>query len=89
VRTRCTGTVRALLEGGADVRRRNKSGSTPLHLAVQNTGRGGSGSPRSREEQAAIVRLLLTHGARWTDEDRAGKSVTDSASPPWTIFDPG
>ena len=83
VRTRCTGAVRALLEGGADLRKRNKSGSTPLHLAVQYTGRGGSGSARAREEQAAIVRLLLTRGARWTDEDRAGKAVRDSASAGW------
>ena len=52
VRTRCAGAVRMLLEHGADPRRKNGSGSTPLHLAVQNTGRGGAGSPASRDEQA-------------------------------------
>ena len=64
VRTRSTGAVRALLEGGADVRLRNKRGSTPLQLAVQDTGRGGAGSDEARAEQAAIVQLLLDHGAR-------------------------
>src|SRR5204862_809504 len=43
VRTRCASAVRALLAHGADVRGRNGRGSTALVLAVQNTGRGGSG----------------------------------------------
>ena len=64
VRTRSTAAVRALLDGGADVRLRNKRGSTPLQLAMQDTGRGGAGSDEAREEQAAIVQLLLDHGAR-------------------------
>lgn len=58
VRTRCAAAVRALLEGGADVRRANKRGSTPLQLATRNTGRGGSGSPASKAQQAEIARLL-------------------------------
>jgi hypothetical protein len=33
--------VDSLLCNGAGVRLKNKSGSTPLHLAVQNTGKGG------------------------------------------------
>jgi hypothetical protein len=64
VRTRCTGAVRALLEGGADARRVNKSGSTPLRLAAITSGRGGSGSAQSEAEQARIARLLEQHGAR-------------------------
>jgi hypothetical protein len=64
VRTRCAAAVGALLEGGADVRRKNKSGSTPRQLATQNTGRGGSGSPQAKVEQAEIVRLLQQHGSR-------------------------
>src|SRR5271169_320084 len=44
VRQRCPMAVDSLLRNGAAVRLKNKSGSTPLHLAVQNTGRGGTGS---------------------------------------------
>jgi ankyrin repeat protein len=63
VRTRCAAAVSALLDGGADARRKNKSGSTPMRLAALNTGRGGSGSPASKAQQKAIVRLLVHHGA--------------------------
>jgi hypothetical protein len=58
VRTRCTGAVRALLAGGADPRLKNKSGSLPMDLATQMTGRGGSGLVEAKREQAEIVRLL-------------------------------
>jgi hypothetical protein len=83
VRTRCTAAVRALLMNGADVRRKNGNGSTPLHLAVQNTGRGGSGSAAAREEQGTIIRLLLVHGARASDTDSAGRSVRDCVKTDW------
>ena len=63
VRTRCAAAVRALLEAGADPRRKNKNGSTPIKLATQNTGRGGSGSPDSKAQQAEILRLLEPYGA--------------------------
>jgi len=63
VRTRCAAAVRALLAGGADARRRNKRGTTPMLLATHNTGRGGTGSPEAKEQQREIVRLLLRHGA--------------------------
>jgi len=63
VRTRSLAAVRALLDGGANVRQPNKRGSTPMHLAGRPTGRGGSGSPHAREQQAAIMRLLLERGA--------------------------
>jgi ankyrin repeat protein len=63
VRTRCTAAVKALLEGGANVSARNKSGSTPWLLATLNTGRGGTGSPQAKAQQAEIVRLLREHGA--------------------------
>jgi Ankyrin repeats (many copies) len=63
VRTRCAAAVAALLAGGADVRRTNKNGSTPLLLATHTTGRGGSGSPEARAEQADIVHLLQHYGA--------------------------
>ena len=61
VRTRCTGAVRPLLDGGADARRRNKNGSAPMLLAKLTTGRGGSGSSESKLEQEQIVRLLEQH----------------------------
>jgi ankyrin repeat protein len=80
VRTRSLPAVRALLDGGANARLRNKRGSTPLHLAVQTTGRGGSGSPHAREQQAGIVRLLLERGAKVTDQDKHGKAVLQAAT---------
>jgi len=83
VRTRSLAAVRALLDGGANPRQPNKAGSTPLHLAVQTTGRGGSGSPQARQQQAAIVRLLLERGARATDQDRQGKKVHQAATSEW------
>ncbi|MGA7119256.1 MAG: ankyrin repeat domain-containing protein [Polyangiaceae bacterium] len=58
VRNRCTSAVRALLDGGANPRLKNKAGSAPLDLATRTTGRGGSGTPEAKSEQAAIVRLL-------------------------------
>jgi ankyrin repeat protein len=67
VRTRSLPAVRALLDGGADPRLPNKAGSTPLRLTALTTGRGGSGSPHAREQQGAIVRLLLERGARLID----------------------
>jgi ankyrin repeat protein len=85
VRTRCSGAVRMLLANGADPCRKNGSGSTPLHLAVQNTGRGGTGSSTSREQQREIILLLLKHGARPTDRDAAGRSVTESVAGDWVL----
>jgi hypothetical protein len=85
VRTRCAAAVRTLLANGANPRRKNGSGSTSLHLAVQNTGRGGTGSSASREQQREIILLLLKHGARPTDKDNAGKSVTESVGVDWVL----
>ena len=64
VRTRCSGAVKALLDGGADAQRKNKNGSTPMLLALQNTGRGGSGSREAKAEQQEIIRLLEQYGAK-------------------------
>jgi ankyrin repeat protein len=80
VRTRASAAVQALLSGGARVDLRNASGSTPLHLAVQDTGRGGSGSARARHEQEKIIAMLLDAGARVMDKDGNGRSVRDAAS---------
>jgi ankyrin repeat protein len=58
VRTRCATAVRTLLEWDADPALKNTSGSIPMLLATQNTGRGGSGSPEAKSEQLEILRLL-------------------------------
>jgi ankyrin repeat protein len=63
VRTRCAAAVIALLDGGADPLRENKNGSPPMLLASLNTGRSGSGSPESKQQQREIVRLLELRGA--------------------------
>jgi hypothetical protein len=58
VRTRSAAAVGALLDGGADPRRPNGNGSTPIMLAMLTTGRGGSGTPEARAQQAEIVALF-------------------------------
>jgi len=58
VRTRSTGAVRGLLEAGCDPRLENANGSSPMDLAIGTTGKGGSGSPRAKAEQAKILALL-------------------------------
>jgi hypothetical protein len=83
VRTRCSAAVAALLEHGADARLKNKRGSTPLHLAVQNTGRSNSGMTEAKDQQRLIIELLLQHGARPTDTDAKGKTVMAAAASDW------
>jgi len=56
------------------------NGSTPLHLAVQNTGRGASGEAASQEQQEEIIILLMQHGARLDDTEARGKTVRQSAT---------
>jgi hypothetical protein len=62
VRTRCAAAVNALLNGGAEAGRKNGNGSTPMMLATRQTGRGGSGSPEAKMQQAEIIRLLERDG---------------------------
>jgi len=83
VRTRASAAVRALLDNGADPRLKNKRGSTPLHLAVQNTGRSASGEAVAKNEQRAIIGILLRHGARPSDKDANGKTVEAAATSDW------
>ena len=61
----------------------NGSGSTPLHLAVQNTGKSNSGSEVAKGEQRRIIAVLLEHGGAPTDVDAKGKTVADAASSDW------
>ncbi|MDH7970786.1 hypothetical protein QH494_01220, partial [Sphingomonas sp. AR_OL41] len=60
--TRSAAAVAALLDAGADPRRPNGNGSTPLMLATLTTGRSGSGTHVARAQQAEIVDLLARHG---------------------------
>lgn len=63
VRNRCAAAVEALLDVGADPHATNGKGSTAMQLAHWTTGRGGSGSPEARAQQAEIVRLLRASGS--------------------------
>ena len=84
VRARSPAAVAALLSAGADPRAATgKAGSTPLHLAVQNTGKSNSGSEASKDEQGRVIVLLLRHGASPTDVDAKGKTVAAAASSDW------
>jgi hypothetical protein len=58
VRNRCAAAVKALLDGGADPRRKNGNGSTPAQLAKLTTGRGGTGASEAKAQQAEIVQML-------------------------------
>lgn len=83
VRTRCAKAVKFLLDRGSDPLMRNKPGSTPFHLAVQNTGRGGSGAPEAIAAQREIIAAFLTRGLSPGFKTAAGKSVLDCARSPW------
>lgn len=89
VRTRCAAAVHLLLASGADPLLRNNPGSTPFHLAVQNTGRGGSGSEQSRGAQKKIVQEFLAFPVSPELKDGRGKSVRECAGRTWIreLFD--
>jgi hypothetical protein len=63
VRTRCAAAVAALIAAGANAQLRSGRGSTPIQLASKMTGRGGSGSPSAKSQQARIQELLERLGA--------------------------
>ena len=78
VRARSSGAVGQLLALGAQPNcRLGKRGSSPLHLAVQSTGAGGTAG--SMDEQLEIIRLLLEHGADPTVTDAADRTPRDWA----------
>jgi ankyrin repeat protein len=85
VRRRSFAASRALLDAGADPQQRNGTGSTPLHLAVQTTGASGSGTGDAREQQAAIIELLLQRGANPSDVDAKGKNAVQAATSAWIL----
>ncbi len=78
VRARSPAAVRQLLKAGARVDvRLKKGGSTPLHLAVQSTGAGGTAGAIA--EQLEIIGLLRKYGADCGAKDANGRSVLDWA----------
>lgn len=79
VRTRAADAVAFLLKSGADPYRMNCAGSTAFHLAVQTTGRGGSGTPQAKEAQIKIIESFMQIGISSTLRDGRGKTVYDSA----------
>jgi ankyrin repeat protein len=83
VRTRCVAAVKCLLERGSDATLKNKSGSTPFHLAVQDTGRCGTGAEAARAAQRQIIREFLSYGLNPALKDSKGKSVFDCARSSW------
>ena len=78
VATRCAAAVRCLLAAGADSARKNNPGSTPFHLAVQNTGHGGSGREQAKHAQRQIIEEFLSFGV-------APVSRTARANPCWLV----
>jgi len=83
VRTRCAAAVRFLLKAGGRPTLRNKPGSTAFHLAVQNTGRGGSGTDKARAAQREIIEEFLRFGVSPAIKDCNGKSVLDWVRSGW------
>lgn len=83
VRTRCAAAVNYFLKAGADPLAENKPGSTAFQLAVQNTGRGGSGEAAAIEAQREIIRMFLSSGADPDRKNSSGKSVRDCVRSEW------
>jgi ankyrin repeat protein len=83
VRTRCANAVNFLLRAGSDPTIRNKSGNTSFHLAVQNTGRGGTGASAAINAQREIIKAFLSFGVSPNLKNGRGKSVADSAQSAW------
>jgi hypothetical protein len=55
----------------------------PFHLAVQNTGRGGSGRELAIAGQREIIDELLSHGLSPELKTSGGKTVRDCAQSDW------
>ncbi|HZS44739.1 MAG TPA: ankyrin repeat domain-containing protein [Blastocatellia bacterium] len=78
VRARSPEAVRQLLKEGARVDAPTKQRSTPLHLAVQSTGAGGTAGAVA--EQLEIIEMLLQYGADPAVKDSRGRSAIDWAT---------
>ncbi len=58
IRCRAWAAVDALIAGGADWRIPNGKGTSAVRLATVASGRGGSGTPVAKDNQARIIALL-------------------------------
>ncbi len=72
-----------LVRRGCNPTIRNKAGSTPFHLAVQTTGRGGSGAEEAKDGQRSIITEFLSRGVNTRSKDGKGKSVVACANSDW------
>ncbi|HTN05013.1 MAG TPA: ankyrin repeat domain-containing protein [Planctomycetaceae bacterium] len=78
VRFRSPAAVQTLIEHGADVNQAcRRSGSTPLHRAVTQT--GAPGTAGRGPEALEIVRLLIAAGADPSIINKSGKTPGDYA----------
>jgi tankyrase len=76
VRFRSPAAVKALVEHGADVNQAcRRSGSTPLHRAVMQT--GAPGTAGKGEEAKEIIRVLLKAGASVSVRNKLGKRAVE------------
>jgi ankyrin repeat protein len=75
--------VKCLLGAGADATIKNKPGSTAFHLAVQNTGRGGSGADEAKAAQREIIQAFLGRGISPRLKDARGKSILEWVKSDW------
>src|SRR5688500_276838 len=76
VRFRSPAAVRVLIERGANVNQAcRRSGSTPLHRAVTQT--GAPGTAGRGKEAIKIIRLLLAAGADPSIKNKTGRKPAD------------
>ncbi|HZZ88870.1 MAG TPA: hypothetical protein VFE13_11125 [Caulobacteraceae bacterium] len=63
LRSRRAAALAAQLKGRPDRGLRNGGGSTPWQLPTRQAGRGGSGAPAAKAQQAQIIAALKRHEA--------------------------
>jgi tankyrase len=81
VRFRSSVAVQTLIEHGANVNQAcRKSGSTPLHRAVVQTGAPGTAGKIQQANE--IIHLLLAAGASTTIRNKLGKRPSDYVNDP-------
>ena len=76
VRFRSPAAVKALIEHGANVNQAcRRSGSTPLHRAVTQTGAPGTAGRQTAAQE--IIQILLAAGADPSIANKSGKKPAD------------